>query len=148
MSVELRGRSHLAHNAARMVHSTEHRPCGCQGTKSYRVPQRGMVSKVSMSKAVLILQVLGPQGSRDPGSMVGSQGFRRSPFMDLGFQGHQRAKRLRVSRDRGFSPCYPWLSKGLMFSNPRVLGSEGWRFPGLQGFRGMEGLPFLTRAFR
>ena len=33
MSVELRGRSHLTHNAARMVHSTEHRPCGCQGTK-------------------------------------------------------------------------------------------------------------------
>jgi hypothetical protein len=125
MSVELHGRSHPAHNAARMVHYTEHRPCGCQGMKSYRVPQGGMVSKVSMSKAVIILQVLGPQGSRDPGSMVGFQGFRRSPFMDLGFQGHQRAKRLRVSRDRGFSPCYPWLSKGLMFSNPKVLGSEG-----------------------
>jgi hypothetical protein len=122
-------------------------PVGVKGRK-LQGPSKGHGLKVSMSKAVLILQVLGPQGSRDPGSMVGSQGFRRSPFMDLGFQGHQRAKRLRVSRDRGFSPCYPWLSKGLMFSNPRVLGSEGWRFPGLQGFRGMEGLPFLTRAFR
>ena len=93
---ELHGRSHPAHNAARMVHYTEHRPCGCQGMKSYRVPQGGMVSKVSMSKAVLILQVLGPQGSRVPGSMMRFPGFRRSPFMDLGFQGHQRAIRLRV----------------------------------------------------
>ena len=50
-----------------------------------------MVSKVSMSKAIIILQVLGPQGSRDPGSIVRFQGFRRSPFMDLVFQGHQRA---------------------------------------------------------
>ena len=46
-----------------------------------------MVSKVSMSKAVIILQVLGPQGLRDPGSMVRFQGFRRSPFMDLVFKG-------------------------------------------------------------
>ena len=34
MSVELHGRSHPAHNAARMVHYTEHRPFGCQGMKS------------------------------------------------------------------------------------------------------------------
>ena len=33
MSVELHGRSHPAHNAARMVHYTEHTPCGCQGMK-------------------------------------------------------------------------------------------------------------------
>ena len=33
VSVELHGRSHPAHNAARMVHYTEHRPCGCQGMK-------------------------------------------------------------------------------------------------------------------
>ena len=62
MSVELHGRSHLAHNAARMVRYPENRPCGCQGMKSYRIPQGGMVSKGSVSKAVLILQVLGPQG--------------------------------------------------------------------------------------
>ena len=62
MSVELHGRSHPAHNAARTVHYPEHKPCGCQGMKSYRVPQGGMVSKGSVSKAVLILQVLGPQG--------------------------------------------------------------------------------------
>ena len=52
MSVELHGRSHPAHNAARMVYHTDHRPCGCQGIKSCRVPQRGMVSKISMSKAI------------------------------------------------------------------------------------------------
>ena len=62
-----------------------------------------MVLKVSMSKAAKILQVLGPQGLRDSGSMVGFQGFRRSPFMDLVFQGHQRAIRFRVSRNRGLS---------------------------------------------
>ena len=33
MSVELHGRSHPAHNAARMVRYPEHRPCGCQGMK-------------------------------------------------------------------------------------------------------------------
>ena len=96
MSVELHGRSHLAHNAARMVRYPEHRPCGCQGMKRYSVPQGGMVSQGPVSKAVLILQVLGPQGSRDAGSMMRFQGFRRSPFIDLGFQRHQRAIRLRV----------------------------------------------------
>ena len=34
VSVELHGRSHPAHNAARMVHYTKHIPCGCQGIKS------------------------------------------------------------------------------------------------------------------
>ena len=138
MSVELHGRSHPAHNAARMVRYTEHRPCGCQGMKSYRVPQGGMVSKVSMSKAVIILQVLVPQGSRDPGSMVRFQGFNRSPFMDLVSsrlpKGHtsQGLKGWKV-----FSPCYPRLSKGLMFSNPKVSGSKGR----------IEGLTRLTGAF-
>ena len=30
-AVELYGRSHPAHNAARMVYHIDHRPCGCQG---------------------------------------------------------------------------------------------------------------------
>ena len=138
MPVELHGRSHPAHNAARMVHYTEHRPCGCQGIKSLRVPQGGMVSKVSVSKAAIILQVLGPQGSRDPGSMVRFQGFRRSPFMDLVFRGHQRAIRLRVSRDRGF-PMFSRAIKGCdVFKVQRV---QGLRDEGFQGFmvQGLKG---------
>ncbi len=41
MPVELRGRSHPAHNAARMVYHTDHRPCGCQGIKELKGPSRG-----------------------------------------------------------------------------------------------------------
>ena len=122
MPVELHGRSHPAHNAARMVYHTDNRPCGCQGIKDLKGPSRGHGLKVSMSKAVIILQVLGPQGSRDPGSVVRFQGFRRSPFMDLVFQGYQRAVRFKVSRDRGF----PLNGRGFQevgcFQNPRVSG--------------------------
>ena len=45
-------------------------PVGVRGRRGTRVSARFMASKVAMSKAVLILQVLGPQGSRDPGSMM------------------------------------------------------------------------------
>ena len=41
MPVKLRGRSHPAHNAARMVYHTDHRPCGCQGIKELNGPSRG-----------------------------------------------------------------------------------------------------------
>ena len=88
---------------------------------SYRVPQGGMVSKVSMSKAVLILQVLGPQGSRDPGTMMRLQGFRRSPFIDLGFKG---TKGPYVSGFGGIE-VFPILSKA--FKGFDVSKSEGFR---------------------
>ena len=52
MPVKLHGRSHPAHNAARMVYHTGHRPCVCQGIKELKDPSKGMVSKISMSKAV------------------------------------------------------------------------------------------------
>ena len=68
MSVELHGRSHPAHNAARMVYYTDHRPCGCQGIK-VKGSLKGMVSKVSMSKALKFSKSWA-QGSRDPGSIV------------------------------------------------------------------------------
>ena len=41
MPVELHGRSHPAHNAARMVYHTDHRPCGCQGIKELKGPSKG-----------------------------------------------------------------------------------------------------------
>ena len=64
------------------------------------------------------------------------------------FQGYQRAKGFRVSRDRGFSPCWLGLSKSLAFPK-----SKGFRDPGCQkakGFRvqGLEDLPLLAEAFK
>ena len=41
MPVKLHGRSHRAHNAARMVYLTGHVPCGCQGIKEFKGPLRG-----------------------------------------------------------------------------------------------------------
>ena len=41
MPVKLYGRSHPAHNAARMVYLTGHWPCGCQGIKEFKGPLRG-----------------------------------------------------------------------------------------------------------
>ena len=38
--VKLYGRSHPAHNAARIVYLTGHGPCGCQGMKEIKVPLR------------------------------------------------------------------------------------------------------------
>ena len=46
-----------------------------------------MVSKVSMSKAFKGLEVVGLQGSRGSRVNCEVQGFRRSPFMDLVFNG-------------------------------------------------------------
>jgi hypothetical protein len=57
-----------------------------------------MVSKVSMSKAIKILQILGLQGSRDPGSIV--------RFKVLG--GH---------------PSWTWCFKGT--KGPYVSGFQG-----------------------
>ena len=104
MSVELHGRSHPAHNAARMVYLTGHGPCGCQGIKELKGPSRGHGLKDLDVKGFKSLQVLGLQGSRGSRVNCEVQGFRRSPFMDLVFQGYQRAIHFRVSRDRGFPP--------------------------------------------
>ena len=41
MPVKLHGRSHPAHNAARMAYHTDHRPCGCRGIKELEGPSRG-----------------------------------------------------------------------------------------------------------
>ena len=41
MPVDLHGRSHPAHNAARMVYHMGHGPCGCQGIKELTGPSRG-----------------------------------------------------------------------------------------------------------
>ena len=41
MPVKLHGRSHPAHNAARMVFLTGHGPCGCQVIKEFKGPLRG-----------------------------------------------------------------------------------------------------------
>ena len=37
---KLHGRSHPAHNAARMVYHTDHRPCRCQGIKELKGTSR------------------------------------------------------------------------------------------------------------
>ena len=75
---------------------------GFQGSIGLRILYEVMVSKVSMSKVFKMSP--SPRASGFAGSRVNCevQGFRRSPFMDLVFRGHQRAIRLRVSRDRGF----------------------------------------------
>ena len=101
MPVELHGRSQPAHNAARMLYHTDHRPCGCQGIKELKGPSKGHGLKG--------LDVKGHQNSPSPrasgfaGSRVNCevQGSRRSPLMNLVFEGYQRAIRFRVSRDRG-----------------------------------------------
>ena len=41
MPMKLHGRSHPAHNAARMVYLTGHGPCGYQGIKEFKGPLRG-----------------------------------------------------------------------------------------------------------
>ena len=38
MPVKLHGRSHPAHNVARMVYLMGHGPCGCQGMKEFKGP--------------------------------------------------------------------------------------------------------------
>ena len=104
--------------------------------KSYRVLQGGMVSKVSMSKAVIILQVLGPMGSRDPGSMARFQGFRRSPFMDLVFKG---TKGPYVSGFQGIEG-FPMLSRAFKgFDTFKIQNFQGLRDEGFQGFK-VQGL--------
>ena len=41
MPVKLHGRSHPAHNTARMFYLTGHGHCGCQGIKEFKGPLRG-----------------------------------------------------------------------------------------------------------
>ena len=70
MPVKLYGRSHPAHNAARMVYHTGHRPCGCQGIKELKGPSRGHGLKG--------LNVKGSEKSPNPRAS-GSQGIEGSP---------------------------------------------------------------------
>ena len=58
--------------------------------------------------------------------------------MDLVFQGHQRAIRFRVSRDRGISLNGRGFQEVRCFQNPRVSGINRSKDPlrghGLKGF--------------
>ena len=82
MLVKLYGRSHPAHNAARMVYHTDHKPFGCQGIKELKGPSRGHGRKGLNVKGFISLQVLGLQGSRGSSVNCEVQGFRRSPIVD------------------------------------------------------------------
>ena len=67
MPVKLHGRSHPAHNAARMVYHTGHGPYGCQGIKELKGPSQGHGLKG--------LNVKGSEKSPNPRAS-GSQGMK------------------------------------------------------------------------
>ena len=87
MPVKLHGRSHPAHNAARMVYHTDHRPCGCQGIKELKGPSRGHGLKG--------LNVKGSEKSPNPRAS-GSQGTEGFPLLA------GASKEFGVSKIQGF----------------------------------------------
>ena len=87
MPIELHGRSHAAHNAARLVYHTGHRPCGCQGIKELKGPSRGHGLKGP--------NVKGSETSSNPRAS-GSQGIEGFPLMA------GASKKFDVSKIQGF----------------------------------------------
>ena len=103
MPVKLHGRSHPAHNAARMVYHTGHRPCGCQGIKELKGPSRGHGLKG--------LNVKGSEKSPNPRAS-GSQGIEGFPLLAEAskkfgfskiqeFQGSKFSMKWRLHRFKG-----------------------------------------------
>ena len=96
MPVKLYGRSHPAHNAARMVYHTDHGPCGCQGINELTGPSRGHSFKGLICQSSLkSFKVLGRQVSKvegDPGLIM--------RFKVL--EGHSEYMFSKVFQSRGF----------------------------------------------